>query len=621
MKRLLKPFFGFSALLIGTWHATAHAAVTIQPRPPIVGSVAEDVTGAGNAGSGVFDWNGSVLIPPADGSGEPFVHHAPGETPFLHGNFWLGNVGWVKFDLCAEGVINTPTGCTLSGGTNGDAFRPKLVGVGVADADGYYATYALHGYAWSENAGWLALKHDEPATHNVVYDRLGGKLHGYAWNTNLGWVSFENLGLDITPPSPMNFNQTFAADHAKNFQVFDAGSGAAVGYPYDVTVEDWSSSAEFPYSTTSFVHDFRLAKTYRVRVADAFGNSADGTVRVVADAPATALQPGADIGTLSFDSTVQATTYLDDFSTSKIADGNDRHSFTLKLRDRYGNAVVTEPGIKKVETFLSYANDLDTNQLDLLSPLGMGNLNIGNAVSFPDNAFVGLSFLSGSIGTASDAFDGTYSGAIASHAPSKSGYSYTTDGNDVKMTKLSYRVMTQGAYASVGEVNETPVTGVGIDALKFGPALKIDDTSVKMNGSSTWNVTQGYDARFTAGFSKPTAQGVTQVRAANVLDLNDTNLFMSYQEPGGVVGGSEVCHGFQESTAWPNSQYSTGGTQNFCDRRTQTATLNSSNLLLSFGGAVGDGDSFAFSWTPKIIISSPPSNSIRFASELEYEVA
>ncbi len=59
--------------------------------------------------------------------------------------------------------------------------------------------HVLHGYAWSDNIGWVSLNcadrsgsvcTDSP--YSVVIDYGTGQISGYAWSSNIGWISFNS---------------------------------------------------------------------------------------------------------------------------------------------------------------------------------------------------------------------------------------------------------------------------------------------------------------------------------------------------------------------------------------------------------------------------------------------
>lgn len=132
------------------------------------------------------------------------------------------------------------------------------------------------------------------------------------------------------------------------------------------------------YSSVNFIHDFRKAKPYHVEIVAPGGQIYEAIMNVVAATPSetpasSRIFPNAEV-----------TRYEDDFSTPRTADGIESHSFEIRLRDKYGNAVVSVPGIKSVQVGIGLANDVDLDQIDPLSasPLGAGNYDLGDAVAY-----------------------------------------------------------------------------------------------------------------------------------------------------------------------------------------------------------------------------------------------
>lgn len=108
----------FSASVTISFAATS----TRSPNAPIAGEIPADTTGAGNAGTGIFNWEATVL-PPISGTGEVYVDTGD----YFHGNFFLhelgdgtsnvGNPGWTTFNICQEqesGATPNPSVCTIS---------------------------------------------------------------------------------------------------------------------------------------------------------------------------------------------------------------------------------------------------------------------------------------------------------------------------------------------------------------------------------------------------------------------------------------------------------------------------------------------------------------------------
>ena len=84
-----------------------------------------------------------------------------------------------------------------------------------------------------------------------------------------------------------------AASGAYAFTVVDANPFTGL---WEITVDNWDSTAQTSYANASFVHDFRQAKTYNTSLKDPSGNVSVGTVQVVANSPSDILQAGKDIG-------------------------------------------------------------------------------------------------------------------------------------------------------------------------------------------------------------------------------------------------------------------------------------------------------------------------------------
>ncbi len=75
-----------------------------------------------------------------------------------------------------------------------------------------------------------------------------------------------------------------------------------------------------------------------------------------------------------------ASSYTSTFTGSKVADAIDTHSMNISLRDKYGNSVINEPGIKTVKVRVAFNNNVDANQTFLT---GL----IGDAIKYPLGTF------------------------------------------------------------------------------------------------------------------------------------------------------------------------------------------------------------------------------------------
>lgn len=130
----------------------------------------------------------------------------------------------------------------------------------------------LTGFAWSQNAGWIAfaprgsVDFSNSANSDPYLDTTTSRFSGFAWSQNLGWIDMGNLYLDVVAPKLSLTGSTFAADKAKSFTIDDGAPSFQAGF--SAFVEKWDSTAISAYSTKTFVHDFRKAKPYSVEVTD-----------------------------------------------------------------------------------------------------------------------------------------------------------------------------------------------------------------------------------------------------------------------------------------------------------------------------------------------------------------
>ncbi len=116
----------------------------------------------GNAGIISFDDT------PYGYSGAQIVWYGTTEVT-LTGMFWMQTTGWTTF---SESMV------TLIPPTSWDNIR-----------DPWY----LSGYAWSPNAGWIALNHGESNVSGVIFMPNISQLVWYGYSPNLGWIPFGEI--------------------------------------------------------------------------------------------------------------------------------------------------------------------------------------------------------------------------------------------------------------------------------------------------------------------------------------------------------------------------------------------------------------------------------------------
>lgn len=544
------------------WTDFADTGVAIMPSSaaPVVG------TGAGqNAGVVLFDYLTGL---PSD---QRVSLNA--NTLNFTGTFWTQNAGW-----CTFGELGA-NGAKLTGSTD---------------------NLSMTGFAWCENAGWISFNPTgsiSPGT-DVYFTKSTGLFHGFAWSDNLGWISMEGLMTDITAPSPLNF-ATFSASGSKMFTLNDPSPTVPASGNYEFKITNWDSTTTTltGASSPNFTHDFRQAKLYYLKITDPFGNSSEGNVQVVADVPSETLDNSHKIALGATE-----TTYTGTFATSKVADGTQVHSLSLKLRDQYGNVVKNESttdtpavAIKTVTVSVAFNNTVSKDQVNIG----------GNAIKYPLGT-IGLALGGTDSGTGSED-SGNYKLDIVSYAPTSSGYSFTTPGNNISLHKLTYEVT--GVGGTSGQIEKKDKFGT--NNLKFSPALYIGSVT----NNDNWAIRQGYDSTFTATLLTGTTVPLGTPKVQHILGIYDTSgsyaesTLMSYQNPKVTPGsGTELCNGYMKTiTTFNDPKYMTGGSVNDCYRP------DSSNILLS-----NPSSSMSFSWKPTIIYAAPTNSTVKYSSEISY---
>ena len=92
---------------------------------------------------------------------------------YLTGNFWLGNVGWGVFNHSVGSVERARVLC------DNQVFKDTTT------------LCPLSWYAWSQNAGWIALSWSFIDGGSwVYYNPASGKIEGFGHSSTLGWVPF-----------------------------------------------------------------------------------------------------------------------------------------------------------------------------------------------------------------------------------------------------------------------------------------------------------------------------------------------------------------------------------------------------------------------------------------------
>jgi hypothetical protein len=153
----------------------------------------------GNAGRISFDDT------PTWYSGAEVVGFGGSSEASLTGIFWLQSVGWSTFSESVVILVPPPAGANVR--------------------DPWY----LSGYAWSPNAGWIALSHGESNASWVAFIPDTKQLVGYGYSNNLGWIPFgeyasSGIAVDVKEWFIGKVDVIWAIGGSKTFNVlYDVG--------------------------------------------------------------------------------------------------------------------------------------------------------------------------------------------------------------------------------------------------------------------------------------------------------------------------------------------------------------------------------------------------------------
>ncbi len=122
-------------------------------------------------------WNAGVISfddAPFGYSGAQIVWYGTTEVT-LTGMFWMQTTGWATFS------------------------ESRVILIPPASWENVRDPWYLSGYAWSPNAGWIALNHGESYASGIAFIPDIGQLVGYGYSESLGWIPFwEYAGSGIT---------------------------------------------------------------------------------------------------------------------------------------------------------------------------------------------------------------------------------------------------------------------------------------------------------------------------------------------------------------------------------------------------------------------------------------
>ena len=246
---------------------------------------------------------------------------------------------------------------------------------------------------------------------------------------------------DLSPPvfhGATPGSMVLSADHQKgvSFGLHFSDDSPPVRYAH-VTVEGVN------HGSTSFTHDFSRPGTYDLvfSVCDsAPARNCTGDIRlsnyftVVANVPEWSA------------SNCRGSSCPSRFilsSGTQIADGVEEHFAEIKLVDRYGNPVITVPGIKQVDTTFNFRNTVHLDQIT----------GTGDGAVFSSSEWVGLD-RSGDISLiklTDGNRDGTFRVTTQSYTPTSVSYiPIRNDNFDLNLESVDYRVSRLGSASDVG---------------------------------------------------------------------------------------------------------------------------------------------------------------------------
>ncbi len=209
------------------------------------------------------DWEWRVPMPPK-GSDifpiDPYYQFA-----------WNDSVGWINFNDTKVNVKNNEIIGTANVLSGGDVISFNCNDTGSCAKSNYKVTVDtttgdLHGYAWSDNYGWLSfncLEGSESKTsvcgtsnYKVSIDQHNGEWSGHAWSSNIGWISFNcetggTNGSNVCATSNYKVSDSRGKKGILSGSYTDAdGKTVVLEYPYD-SYRKWKITSMTPTSSTS----------------------------------------------------------------------------------------------------------------------------------------------------------------------------------------------------------------------------------------------------------------------------------------------------------------------------------------------------------------------------------
>ncbi len=487
-----------------------------------------------------------------------------GANMTISGNFWMSELSSTS-DPTLWWAYFSPD--FLKDSSNNDIPNSKVVLQNNSNN-----TFTFSWYVWSKAAWWIYFSptllrnssNIEIPNSSVIYNRWAWNITGCAWSQNIWWVCFDWITLDTTPPQIV-WTTVMQADSNQLITLDEIAQ--------KVEIQNWTGGTAITtyYNKLSFNHDMRNAenpsKDYSIKATDIWWNYATWSITIVANIP--------QINNVNFTWSL---------IEEKIADWKDKHTIDIKLRDTYGNPVVSvpsifDPSIRKVEVTLRFSNNLDIDQIDDI-------LNLWDAIRFIGTDIPSLiHWIWPTIDTWSTT-DWDYKVEFTSLAPSKFWYNFTSDNNDIQVSDLDINItwIWAGPYDATYKYS-TPY--------KFTPAIKID----WVTNNTAWVIHWDTETHFTiTGSTNKTlwSSTMTGVHITHLLDTMSwttdyTNDQISYQNLTWSIGQT-TCYWSNTSTWYYHSH------PTMCN---MIAEPFSSNIIRAYP------DITSITWISDLISASP----------------
>lgn len=478
-------------------------------------------------------------------------------------------------------------------------------------------TFTFSWYAWSKAAWWIyfsptLLKNSsgfDIPNSKVIYDRWFSDwkwvINGCAWSQNIWFICFDGISLDTTPPHLFgtinSLSMVTSANHNKVITLNESSTWT-IEYRYSSALKNFTTDSSF-----KFTHDMRYSsnpsREYHINATDIYGNSTSWIIKIVAGLP------------IWIDNSHKIYSWADWLSYNwtlwedKIADWNDKHKIDIKLRDTYWNPIVTVPGIKNVALTLWFSNNLDKNQIS--------NYDIWDAINFVNSDFLlfwGIWNIEDTISTS----DWNYSVDITSLTPSKEGYLYASQNNDIKVNKLNLNITALNWNSWIWEWNFNDLHNSYYPTpYKFIPTVKVDWIS----NSDDFVITRDNDTNFTITWTINKtiwSNTLSNIKITHLFDIMSwsiyKNNYMNFQNLSWTTSWiSTTCIWYKSSLVSYNS------TSVDCNR---SSPNSSSNIIRNYWNKDAESSTFndTINLLPRVIQAWLSKFDTKYSSIISYNI-